>query len=398
MFEKKGRLHEPLSLRQPITLGTGVVLCIVGAVAGAVICFMMLYWRNMPLEQKLREIDHIVTRNYVGEMDTDKIGDYAATGYISALDDRWSYYMPQEEYEESTLRSNGQVYGIGVSVSQTEKQIRVRLVYADSPAAKAGIEKGDYIIGAEDLTTEADGAAAVVAAIGANGAEGTVRVQVKKGADGTVQTHELERALVSQTLIESEMLQNNTGYIRIESFSASVDDQFGTALETLTANGAKQLIIDVRHNGGGRVEEMSKILDRLLGEGTIITLRQKDGTETVYTSDEAHSELPLAVLVDENSYSAAEFFAAALQEYDRATIIGAHTTGKGRAQRTYELSDGSAVHLSVEQYFTPKGNNLGDKGIAPDVEATLTEEQKANFYFLSAEQDPQLQKALETLS
>ena len=128
-----------------------------------------------------------------------------------------------------------------------------------------------------------------------------------------------------------------------------------------------------------------------------MTLRMKNGSETVYTSDADRIDLPIAVLIDDQSISAAEFFAAALQEYDRATLVGTHTTGKGRAQRTYQLSDGSAVNLSVEEYFTPKGKSLADVGIAPDIEVKLTDEQTQNFFFLTPETDPQLQKAMETV-
>ena len=128
---------------------------------------------------------------------------------------------------------------------------------------------------------------------------------------------------------------------------------------------------------------------------SIMALRTKDGDETVYSSDADMIDLPIAVLIDDQSISAAEFFAAALQEYDRATLVGTHTTGKGRAQQTFELSDGSAVNLSVEEYFTPNGNSLADVGIAPDVEVELSEEQQAGFYFLAPEDDPQLQKAVE---
>ena len=191
-----------------------------------------------------------------------------------------------------------------------------------------------------------------------------------------------------------EMLSGNTGYIRIENFHTGVAKQFRNVLDTLTDEGMTSLVIDVRHNGGGKVKEMSEILDPLLPEGTIMTLREKDGHETVYSSDADMIDLPIAVLIDDQSISAAEFFAAALQEYERATLVGTHTTGKGRAQRTYVLSDGSAVNLSVEEYFTPKGKSLADTGIAPDIETALTDEQTANFYFLGTDGDPQLQRAL----
>ena len=201
--------------------------------------------------------------------------------------------------------------------------------------------------------------------------------------------------VVTQKMAWGKMLNDKIGYIRIENFHDGCADQFKTALQSLTDSGVQSLVIDVRHNGGGRVKEMSAALDPLLGEGTIMTLRMKNGSETVYTSDADHIDLPIAVLIDDQSISAAEFFAAALQEYDRATLVGTHTTGKGRAQRTYQLSDGSAVNLSVEEYFTPKGKSLADVGIAPDIEVKLTDEQTQNFFFLTSETDPQLQKAME---
>ena len=292
------------------------------------------------------------------------------------------------------MNSEGQGCGIGVSVISTEDSIRVSLVYDDSPAADAGIQKGDYITGAEGLTVAADGADAVIDAI--QGEEGTeVTVSVQK--DGTDETQELtmQRAVVTQKMAWGQMLDGNVGYIRIENFHVGSAGQFSQTLEALIEDGAQSLVIDVRHNGGGRVKEMSEALDPLLPEGTIMALRTKDGDETVYSSDADMIDLPIAVLIDDQSISAAEFFAAALQEYDRATLIGTHTTGKGRAQQTFELSDGSAVNLSVEEYFTPNGNSLADVGIAPDVEVELSEEQQAGFYFLAPEDDPQLQKAVE---
>ena len=246
---------------------------------------------------------------------------------------------------------------VGVSVTSTETSIRVTLVYDDSPAAKAGIEKGDYILGTGDLTTEKDGSSAVISAI--SGKEGTdVTVTVKK-ADGSAKELTMQRAVVTQKMAWGKMLNDKIGYIRIENFHDGCADQFKTALQSLTDSGAQSLVIDVRHNGGGRVKEMSAALDPLLGEGTIMTLRMKNGSETVYTSDAdridpANSRCSLTT----RGISAAEFFAAALQEYDRATLVGTHTTGKGRAQRTYQLSDGSAVNLSVEEYLRPRAKAL----------------------------------------
>ena len=379
-----------------VTLATALALCIAAAAAAACVCFAVLGWSTPAVERKLREIDSIAASQYVGALDEEAVADYAAVGYVAGLGDQWSSYIPADQYEQYRMNSEGQGCGIGVSVISTQDSIRVNLVYDDSPAAQAGIEKGDYIVGAAGLTVEADGADAVIDAI--RGYEGTeVTVSVRKDGTDAVQELTMQRAVVTQKMAWGQMLDGNVGYIRIENFHVGSAEQFNQTLDGLIADGAPSLVIDVRHNGGGRVKEMSEALDPLLPEGTIMTLRTKDGHETVYSSDAEQLELPIAVLIDDQSISAAEFFAAALQEYDCATLVGTHTTGKGRAQQTFELSDGSAVNLSVEEYFTPNGNSLADVGIAPDIEVTLTEEQQADFYFLSPEDDPQLQKAVETV-
>ena len=379
-----------------VSVGTALFLCATTAAASVLGCFAATGWRTSAVEDKLREIDRIAAKQYVGDLDAEKVADYAAVGYVTGLDDQWSAYIPADQYEAYRLSSEGKGCGIGVTVITGEDSVRVSLVCDDSPAAQAGIEKGDYIVGAEELTVEKDGADAVIDAIqGEEGTEVTVSFSKEKG--GTVQQATMQRALVTQKMAWGQMLEDNIGYIRIENFHVGVADQFQQVLDGLLADGAQSLVLDVRHNGGGRVKEMSEMLDPLLPEGTIMTLRTKSGSETVYESDAEMIDQPIVVLVDDQSISAAEFFAAALQEYDRATLVGTHTTGKGRAQQTFELSDGSALNLSVEEYFTPKGNNLAGVGIAPDVEVALTDAQLSDFYFLSPEEDPQLQKAVEIL-
>nr|WP_297274359.1 S41 family peptidase [uncultured Agathobaculum sp.] len=379
-----------------ISVGTALFLCVVTAAASVLGCFAATGWRTSAVESKLREIDRIAAQRYVGELDEETVADYAAVGYVTGLGDQWSSYIPAEQYEAYRLSSEGKGCGIGVSVITGDDGVRVCLVYDDSPAAQAGIEKGDYIIGAEGLTVEQDGADAVIDAIqGEEGTEVTVSFSKEKGS--AVQQATMQRAMVTQKMAWGQMLDGNIGYIRIENFHAGVADQFQQVLDGLLVDGAQSLVLDVRHNGGGRVKEMSEMLDPLLPEGTIMTLRTKSGSETVYESDAEMIDQPMVVLVDDQSISAAEFFAAALQEYDRATLVGTHTTGKGRAQQTFELSDGSALNLSVEEYFTPKGNNLAGVGIAPDVEVALSDAQLADFYFLAPDEDPQLQKAVEIL-
>lgn len=379
-----------------VSVTTALFLCVTTAAVSVLGCYAATGWRTSAVEDKLREIDRIAAEQYVGEFDEEKVADYAAVGYVTGLEDQWSTYIPADQYEAYRLSSEGKGCGIGVSVISGDDSVRVYLVYEDSPAAQAGIEKGDYIVGAEGLTVEQDGADAVIDAI--QGEEGTeVTVSFSKEKDGAVQEATMQRAMVTQKMAWGQMLDGNIGYIRIENFHVGSAEQFQQVLDELLADGAQSLVLDVRHNGGGRVKEMSEMLDPLLPEGTIMTLRTKSGSETVYESDAEMIDQPIVVLVDDQSISAAEFFAAALQEYDRATLVGTHTTGKGRAQQTFELSDGSALNLSVEEYFTPQGNNLAGVGIAPDVEVALTDAQSANFYFLLLEEDPQLQKAVEIL-
>lgn len=379
-----------------VTLGGALALCLVTAAATAGICLASMAWGTETVGSKLRELDRIVSEQYVGTVDEQAVADYAAVGYVAGLGDKWSSYIPAEEYEAYQLNSGGKGCGIGVTVITETGDIHVSLVYDDSPAAAAGIEKGDYIVGAEGMTVAQDGADAVVDAIA--GEAGTeVTVSVADTPDGAARELTMERAVVTQKMAWGEMLDDTVGYLRIENFHEGAAAQFQTALDGLLDAGAQALVIDVRHNGGGRVVEMSEMLDPLLPEGTIMTLRTKDGTETVYESDAEMLDLPLAVLVDAQSISAAEFFAAALQEYDRATLVGTHTTGKGRAQQTIELSDGSAVNLSVEEYFTPQGESLAGVGIAPDVEVALFDAQAVDFYFLDPQDDPQLQQAAALL-
>lgn len=413
-----------------ISWTAALLLCGMTATTSIGCTYAWQHWNNSAAQQKLREIDALTSKRYVGEMDQEQIADLAAIGYVSGLGDRWSSYITAEEYAEYRRQDMGQTSGIGVSIVTGTDSIRVSDVYPNSPAASAGMEKGDWIVGAEGLTIEADGTNAVIEAV--RGEEGTeVTISFCKdptgGASnatppvghtastnnsdnagdtsdtngtndiGEVKTVTMTRAIVEQNMAWGKMLDNAIGYIRINNFHVGSAAQFQSALETLSADGATGFVIDVRHNGGGRVKEMSSMLDLLLPEGTIITLRTKTGVETVYTSDAAQMEQPIVVLVDDRSISAAEFFGAALQEYGRAVLVGTHTTGKGRAQQTFPLSDGSALNLSVEEYFTPHDQNLADVGIAPDVEVTLTEDQQANFYFLSPQEDPQIQAALAQL-
>ena len=363
---------------------TAAALCAVCAVAafGASTVLMQLqfearlpdYAANNAIYTKLGEIRQRVDDYYVGEYDVQDAVDMACVGFITGVGDRWSGYMSKEEYETYMTSLEGQATGIGVYTTYDQEQNRLRIieVYHGSGAEEAGLAHGDEIVGAGGKALETDGYQAVIDAIA--GDEGTMaEVTVRRAATGQTETLSIERREVEATMVTGRMLDDETGYIYIYNFHQHADEQFEQTVDSLLEQGAQRLIFDVRNDPGGSVEVLSNMLDPLLPEGTIMTLRAKDGEEVVYSSDAAALDIPMAVLVNADSISAAEFFAAALQEYNWADIIGERTTGKGRSQQTIELSDGSAIHVSTARYLTPMRVDLAEQGgIVPDQIVALT--------------------------
>ena len=387
---------------------TAVALCLVCAAAafGASTVLMQLqfearlpdYAANNAIYTKLGEIRQRVDDYYVGTYDVQDAVDMACVGFITGVGDRWSGYMSKEEYEAYMTSLEGQATGIGVYTTYDQEQNRLRIieVYHGSGAEEAGLAHGDEIVGAGGKTLEADGYQAVIDAI-AGDAGTDAQVTVRHADTGETETLSIERREVEATMVTGRMLDGATGYIYIYNFHQHADKQFDAVLGELLDQGAQKLIFDVRNDPGGSVEVLANMLDPLLPEGTIMTLRAKDGTENVYSSDAQALDLPMAVLVNADSISAAEFFAAALQEYGKAVVVGEQTIGKGYSQRTYPLSDGSALRLSDNEYFTPQGKSLIGQGVTPDVPAALSADKARDFYFLSPEQDDQLIAARQAL-
>lgn len=392
-----------------VSKATTAVLCALCAVTAFNASYALLqrqnearmpdYEANNAIYGKIGEIRQKVDELYVGEYNIQDAVDMACVGFITGVGDRWSGYLTKEEYEDYMTSLQGQASGIGVYTTYSAKSNRLRIieVYAGSGAERAGLKHGDEILGAGNKTLEADGYDAVIAAI--KGEEGTnAQVTVLHTDTGKQETLSITRGEVEATMVTGKMLDDQTGYIYIYNFHQHAEEQFQTVLDDLLEQGAKQLVFDVRNNPGGAVDVLAKMLDPLLPEGTIMTLRAKDGTEKVYSSDAQALDLPMAVLVNADSISAAEFFAAALQEYGKAVIVGEQTIGKGYSQRTYTLSDGSALRLSDNAYYTPKGNSLIGTGVTPDVPVTMPEDEAQEFYFLEPEQDNQLVAARQALS
>lgn len=347
---------------------------------------------------KLEQLADLIDSNYIGEADRTQIEDAAAHAMIASLGDRWSYYIPASEYAAHMEEVANAYVGIGVTITAAKdgSGYEITVVNPGSPAEEAGLQVGDVL-------TEADGISAAGMTTTelrdiVRGKEGTF-VSVTVLREGQSLTFSVERREVKTPVATGAMLPGNVGLVKIVNFDSRCAEETLEAIETLLAEGAEKLVFDVRYNGGGFAKEMVKVLDRLLPEGELFRTVDYKGSENVDMSDKNCLEIPMAVLVNASSYSAAEFFAAALREYEAAIVVGEQTSGKGYFQYTYELQDGSAVGLSSGKYFTPKGNSLEGVGITPDVEVSVDEATASAIYYetLAPEEDPQIQAAIQAL-
>ena len=348
---------------------------------------------------KLGQLEGIVKTYFVGDVDDVAMTDAAASAMINSLGDRWSYYISAEEYTSFQEKKTNSYVGIGITIQSREDGIGFDIIQVepDGPAYRAGVLPGDILIEVDGASLENVDSDVPVSLI--RGPRGTdVHLSVLREGERLEITVRREK-LVS-VVAEGEMLPGEIGYVRINNFNTNCAKQTIAILDDLVAQGARALVFDVRNNGGGYVQEMNEILDHLLPEGDLFRSVGTNGKESVDKSDADCLEMPMAVLVNAYSYSAAEFFAAALQEYEWASVVGQPTTGKGYFQNTFRLADGSAINLSVGQYFTPKGVSLAEEGgLTPDVVAEVDETTFALIYAkaLPLQEDPQLNAALETL-
>lgn len=349
--------------------------------------------------EKLDEIVELLNEVYVDGYDTDKLGDYLAQAAVAATGDRWSYYVSAEDYD-AFVESNENAYvGIGVTVESSDDLtdgVQITKVTPNSPAEEAGIEADDRIYAVEGETVESLGLDETKNRIrGEEGTEVTLTIlRGEKKFDVTV-----KRASVEVEVVKYSMLDGSIGYIKINNFEANSADRTIEAIDTLRGQGAKALVFDLRFNPGGRKDELVRVLDDLLPEGPLFRSVDYKGNESVDYSDADCVELPMAVLVNGDSYSAAEFFAAALQEYDWATVVGTKTCGKANYQQTFRLSDGSAVAVSTGHYQTPHGVTLANVGVTPDEIVEVDNKTYLELYkeAVAVMDDAQLQAAIKAV-
>ena len=369
---------------------------LVAALASAA-TFAVMAFEPAGSYDKLDELRALIDEKFVGDFDWKTAEDAAAAGMIEGLGDRWSYYMTAERYDTYLEQMNNSYVGVGITVTEREdKYLDILEVTKGGPADSAGVESGGIVIrvGDQDISEIGiNGATSLIK--GEEGTEVTLTVRY----DGEDRDFTMTRAYFEITVAWGQMLTDGIGMVTIENFDGRCADETLKAIEELLDQGATKLIFDVRNNPGGYVTELCDVLDYLLPEGDLFHSEYTSGKTQVIESDENCLDIPMAVLINSESISAAEFFAAALDEYDAAVTVGQQTIGKGYFQQAYRLSDGSAVGLSVGRYTTPKGVCLADVGLTPEVPVEVGEELFWQIYYgnVSWEEDPQVLAAVEVL-
>lgn len=370
---------------------------LVALVAASTTCVCFLYAQKSN-SGKLQELESLLLQCYVGEADRDALEDSAASAMVQALGDQWSYYMTAEEFLSYQETMSNSYVGVGITIQlrQDGSGLNVIDVTPGGPAEEAGLLAGDVLVAIGD--TPIAGMELSEASSLIRGEEGTsVKLTVERSGERKV--FQVTRRKFKTPVAVYEMLEGNVGLITIKNFDERCAEETLAAIEALRAQGAQALIFDVRNNPGGYKHELVELLDYLLPKGPLFRAEDYRGREEVDYSDDKRLDMPMAVLVNLHSYSAAEFFAAAMDEYDAAVIVGEKTYGKGYFQNTFRLSDGSAVNLSVGKYFTPNGNSLAGVGLMPEVEVVVDEATAAQIAagILAPEEDPQINAAIDAL-
>ena len=357
----------------------------------------ILFWQDRGFT-KLDQLEALIEVFYIEEADMTALEDAAAEAMIKATGDRWSHYIPASEYASYVEISENAYVGIGVTIAEAYdgSGLQIMEVSPGSSAEEAGIQVNDVIIEIEGQ--DAAGMTIEDARNLVRGKEGT-RVKLSVRRAGDTLSLWVTRQKIEVPVVVGQLLDSNVGLISIANFEDRCADETIAAVESLRQQGAEKLIFDVRNNPGGYARELVPLLDYLLPEGELFRTVDYAGREETDYSDAGFLDMPMAVLVNRSTYSAAEFFAVALQEYEAAVVAGEKTTGKGYFQNTFPLSDGSAVSLSTGKYFTPRGISLEDVGITPDVEIVVDDSTYADIYYgqLQPQEDPQIQAAVNAL-
>ena len=345
------------------------------------------------VNDKLDLINALIDRYYLyeDEIDADALAEGIYSGYASALGDPYTEYYDQEESQALLENTSGEFSGIGATLTQASGDTGVTIVnvYKDSPADKAGLKAGDILSQVDDHEVAGEDLETVVSWVkGETGTEVTLHVR----RDGEELTMTAVRDTIEVQTVEYEMKEGNIGYLSVSEFDKVTYDQFSEALDSLEEQGMEGLVIDLRNNPGGNLDTVTDMLRLLLPEGTIVSIKDKDGnTEELICDGEHEFTKPLAVLVNQYSASASEIFSGAVQDYGSGQIVGVTTYGKGVVQQLTDLGDGTYLKLTIAEYYTPSGRSINGVGVEPDVEVEYEYDEN------DPESDNQLDRAMDVV-
>ena len=349
---------------------------------------------NPATMQKMGVLEEMIGEYYLEDAEEPALEQGVYKGMIEALGDPYSTYYSQEELEDLQNKTQGIYYGIGARVGiDADTQLpRIASVIEGTPAQEAGLMAVDLLYEVDGTSVQGMDLNSAVALV--KGDEGTiVHLTVIREGEADYLEFDVERRKLENETVTYEMLEDGIGYIQIQEFDDVTVDQFEEALTACRSEGMQGLVLDLRGNPGGNLSTVCEIARMMLPEGLIVYTEDKNGEREEYTCDGTRQlEMPLVVLVDANSASASEILAGAIKDYGIGTLVGTTTFGKGIVQRIMKLSDGSAVKLTVSKYYTPKGNNIHEIGISPDVEVPFESEP-----YLEDGTDNQLNRAVEVL-
>ena len=349
------------------------------------------------LEYTLSQFRSELEEKYIGEINDEELIEGAVKGYVDALGDPYTTYYTKEEMKTIMEETNGNFVGIGIYMTKDLEKNAILIIkpIENSPAEKAGILPGDIITKVDDIEYSGDNLEEASNKI--RGEEGT-KVKLEIYRNGETKTFELTRENVIVSYVTTKMLDNNIGYIAISNFEGNCASEFETKYKQLEKQGIKKLIIDIRNNGGGIVDEALQIANMLVDKDStlLITKDKNDNEEVTKATEKPIINIPTVVLVNEYSASASEILAGALKDNGKATLVGTKTYGKGIIQELHQLSDGSGLKITVSEYYTPNHNAIHKIGITPDVEIDLSEDVKQQTT-IQEKDDIQLQKAIEIL-
>lgn len=347
--------------------------------------------------QKIEYLEKLIDQEYLGEVDNDEMAEGVYAGLVYGLGDVYSRYYTADEYAQETASTDGAYAGIGVFIQKNKNGgVQIAECYEGGPGADAGLQTGDVITAINDTDVTDMELSDVVSLIREN-KDKTIVLTVFRENEEKSREISVDVTDVELPSVFGEMLDKKTGYIQITQFTGVTPQQYKDMFAELKDKGMERLVIDLRDNPGGLLTSVCDILREILPEGLIVYTEDKDGNREEETCDGKNKlNMPLAVLVNENSASASEIFAGAVQDHGVGTIVGTTTYGKGVVQELRQLSDGSAVKLTVSNYYTPNGNSINKVGIKPDVEVKLASV-LLNKDEITHEEDNQLQKALNVI-